>query len=174
MASRLGTSYFPSGRELAALLVDGTDRSGIRLGDDELRWSMGRRVVGGKPRGRERPHSPSSTIFRNGPVLAMLARREAAYAVVPLWQRIQPSAATGRRRRVIRSTLGLAPARVARSGSEVGASSPMSPADRQAAMSRHAVSSPRPGSRSCSVCIADPAVASQAWPGRASQLRVVC
>jgi hypothetical protein len=29
------------GREFAALLVDGADRSGIRLGDDEHRWSMG-------------------------------------------------------------------------------------------------------------------------------------
>ena len=35
------------GRELAALLVDSADRSGIRLGDDEHRWSMGRRVAGG-------------------------------------------------------------------------------------------------------------------------------
>ena len=30
------------GRELATLLVDGADRSGIRLGDDEHRCSMGR------------------------------------------------------------------------------------------------------------------------------------
>jgi hypothetical protein len=28
-------------RELAALLIDGADRSLIRLGDDEHRWSMG-------------------------------------------------------------------------------------------------------------------------------------
>jgi hypothetical protein len=35
------------GRELAALLVDGADRSGIRLGDDEHRWSMGRRAADG-------------------------------------------------------------------------------------------------------------------------------
>jgi hypothetical protein len=35
------------GRELATLLVDGADRSGIRLGDDEHRWSMGTHCVAG-------------------------------------------------------------------------------------------------------------------------------
>ena len=35
------------GREFAPLLVDGADRSGIRLGDDEHRWSMGRRALVG-------------------------------------------------------------------------------------------------------------------------------
>ena len=33
------------GREFAPLLIDGADRSGIRLGDDEHRWSMGRRLA---------------------------------------------------------------------------------------------------------------------------------
>ena len=47
-------------RELAALLVDGADRSGIRLGDDEHRWSMGRRG------GRQRTAAGPSTCWRCG------------------------------------------------------------------------------------------------------------
>jgi hypothetical protein len=34
------------GRELATLLEDGEDRSGLRIGDDEHARSMGRRDVG--------------------------------------------------------------------------------------------------------------------------------
>jgi len=34
-------SQLDGSRELAALLVDGADRRGIRLSDDEHRWSMG-------------------------------------------------------------------------------------------------------------------------------------
>jgi hypothetical protein len=34
-------------RELATLLEDGTDRGGLSFGDDEHRWSMGRRLLGG-------------------------------------------------------------------------------------------------------------------------------
>jgi hypothetical protein len=37
------------GRELAALLEHGADRSSIRLGDDEHRWSMGTCPGGGQP-----------------------------------------------------------------------------------------------------------------------------
>ena len=33
-------------REFAALLVDGADRSGIRLGDDKYRGSMRKRALG--------------------------------------------------------------------------------------------------------------------------------
>ena len=35
------------GREFAPLLIDGADRCGLSLGDDEHRWSMGRRVLVG-------------------------------------------------------------------------------------------------------------------------------
>jgi hypothetical protein len=48
----------------------------------------------------------------------------------------------------------------------------MPPADRPPATSRPAASSPGPWPRSCSVCVGDPAVASRAWPGRASRLRM--
>jgi hypothetical protein len=41
--SRHTAAQLDRGRELAPLLVDGADRSGIRLGDNEHRWSMGSR-----------------------------------------------------------------------------------------------------------------------------------
>ena len=44
------------GRELAALLIDGTDSGGIRLGDDEHRWSMGRHGVTGNCRQADARH----------------------------------------------------------------------------------------------------------------------
>jgi hypothetical protein len=53
------------GREFAPPLVDGADRSGIGLSDDEHRWSMGRRVLVGQP---------SSTIRRTRRLLAPRCR----------------------------------------------------------------------------------------------------
>jgi hypothetical protein len=44
------------GREFAPLLIDGADRSLIRLGDDEHRWSMGRHSVTGNCRQADARH----------------------------------------------------------------------------------------------------------------------
>ena len=56
-------------RELAALLIDGADRSLILLGDDEHRCSMGAAALAHKPRDR---HSGAGVVELSG------ARRSAA------------------------------------------------------------------------------------------------
>ena len=56
-------AQFDRGRELAALLVDGADRGGLGLGDDEHAGRMGRLVTVGK--------APSvSAVFSYGPGMA--------------------------------------------------------------------------------------------------------
>ena len=67
------------GGELAAQLVDGADRSGIRLGDDEHRWNMGRRVAGGNRRDCQEPVGPPMRAIATA---AGLSREIAAWAPI--------------------------------------------------------------------------------------------
>jgi hypothetical protein len=49
VVANAGRAQFDRSRQLAATLEGSADRSGIRLGDDEHRRSMGTRASGGKP-----------------------------------------------------------------------------------------------------------------------------